>query len=62
MVTGCLWEDRGWNILMIVMMMMMIITMVIADEMIITDDGDEVCAATGRTSKFLQDDMNDTIF
>ena len=47
---------------MIVMMMTIIITMVIADDMIITDDGDEVCAATGRTSKFLQDDMNDTIF
>ena len=40
----------------------MTITIVMEDDIIITGDGDEVCAATGSTSKFRQEDMNDRIF
>ena len=47
---------------MIKRMIRMTITIVMDDDIIINDDGDEVCAATGRTSKFLQEDINDRIF
>ena len=48
--------------MMVTMMSVMMIMMMITADNSNIEDEDDVCAATGNTSRFLQDDMNDSSF